>query len=319
MGCLVHASSLAWLGLVLLLAAPGSAAAAPPLVLHETFDELDPALWAKGYRHQWDALVWGTDGLGDTHVKDGEARLRGAWEVNQLLGLHGLDIQGDIVIFRAKYSGAYDFSYWVVLSDEANLTDEDAYASILPFDNENDGQGIAKSYQTYQLSARQDGVSVLTSSSSYQANSSLPGARWVYWVEANEDRTLHLDDVRVFEGAGYGFDGFPCLAGLRAEALPAARIRLTWPAVDGATGYHVAKVTPSSYHLVATLDEGEGSWTGQSEEGAAGSYVVRGHFGGPTGVPFCPVEVVAVPVFPSVVGGLLAVGSAAWLGLRRRA
>lgn len=166
-------------------------------------DALDPTHWLVGHLKKAPPIAWGEAGSAKVRAEQGEARLTGGWEDNALLGLKNVDLsQGGLVSFRAKYSGCCEQAYQVVVSAAQRLEDASRYELALPLHGPG---GLLQQYQTYAATLDAGTASLYRGCAagpagatwSLVAHGELPGARWVYWMEGNEDRTLHMDNVRV--------------------------------------------------------------------------------------------------------------------------
>lgn len=163
-------------------------------------NRLDPEHWITGFRNGTNPIQWSQGGGVSVRAEQGEARLTGAPHNNSLLGLSSMDVSGSTVQFRAKYS-LVPFSYWLVLSSKPALRLATDYELVLPFDNWEGRGRISKEYQTYTLTVSGDGTWIeFYRECELIGKASLPFARSLYWMGGNEDRILHLDDVRVIPG-----------------------------------------------------------------------------------------------------------------------
>ncbi|HET6399655.1 MAG TPA: fibronectin type III domain-containing protein [Candidatus Thermoplasmatota archaeon] len=115
---------------------------------------------------------------------------------------------------------------------------------------------------------------------------------------------------------------YPCPTNLQAQALSTGDVKLTWTPAPDSTGTVVYRATgEGDLEYLAHVDEGVGVYVdSDTEVGVVYTYQLVAVFGDAASEDCAMVEVTAIPNFPTLAAGVVAVGAGvlAYAGFRRR-
>lgn len=157
---------------------------------------LNLSIWTPGYLRENDPITWNFHPDTQVGTSGGSAFTEGAWRVNSLLGLKGVNVAGKTVLFRAWKTEAsfQERTYQIVLSAQPTLTQATSYElafQIFPPAAPRQAVWMVDVDTTGLVKVYANGVPV--------GSGNLPGAKWIYFMEGNEGGRLWIDDVIVDE------------------------------------------------------------------------------------------------------------------------